>query len=241
MCDLYAGSKGSRSSGLLIQYVGWHWKPFSVVWQIPDEVSQNDWSSPQSPFCRNILAMSPGCGLVMKTFVFNSPQWTSLPWIHPIAFWATREFTFHGKVSHSSAVRCTRKDALCWFRSAGFMWCSLSHSLEETSGGCCLFSFPFSHCLLQLFSLLFARGDSRLSSRSTSPSWNQAKAQNQARFSCSRCAMDSVAEGCVCCKLKWTKLMEWGTQHFRQRIAKAVHQMQLASTSNPRPEKKKHL
>lgn len=147
-------------------------------------------------------------------------------------------FTFCGKVSHSSAVRCTRKDALCWFRSAGFMWCSLSHILEETSSGCCLFSFPFSHCLLQLFSYLFARGDSRLSSRSTSPSWNQAKAQNQARFSCSRCAMDSVAEGCVCCKLKWSKLMKWGTQHFGQRIAKAVHQMQLASTSNPRPEKK---
>lgn len=122
MCDLYAGSKGSRGSGLLIQYVGWHWKPFSVVWQIPDEVSQNDWSSPQSPFCRNILAMSPGCGLVMKTFVFNSPQWTSLPWIHPIAFRATREFTIYvswqGEPQRCSALHeegCPVLIQICWF------------------------------------------------------------------------------------------------------------------------------
>lgn len=186
----------------------------------------------------------------MKTFVFNSPQWTFLPWIHPIAFWATRGFTIYvlwqGEPQLCSALH--KEGCPVWSRSAGFMWCSLSLTLEETVGGCSLFSFPFSHRFLQLFSYLFARGDSRLSSRSTPPSWNQATAQNQARFSCSTCAMDSVAqEGCVCCKLKRTKLMEWGTQHFRQRLAKAVHQMQLASTSNPRPEglaitgEKKHL
>lgn len=51
--------------------------------------------------------MCPGCGPVMKAFVFNSPQWTFLPRIHPTALQCTwKEACLGSDLPLGGFIRC---------------------------------------------------------------------------------------------------------------------------------------
>lgn len=115
-----------------------------------------------------------------------------------------------------------------------------------------LLSFLVSLRILQplvIFSsvISFLGGDSWPFSRAAEPCLSQSRAQTQ--HTCPAAdvpQIQTVAEqGWTCHSLKWTKLLEWGTQHFKQKFAETVPW--FTPRSNPRSEglaitaEKKHV